>query len=438
MIGGYRQTELGLIPVDWNVVKLFEVGDIISGGTPDTKNKDFWDGEISWCTPTDITALKGYKYISKTDRTISELGLKKSSATLLPELSLIVCTRATLGDCAINKIPLSTNQGFKSIIPNRNWDVSFLYYIINSIKDKIKKLANGSTFLEISKKIFEDIDIQAPPLPEQQKIAEIFSTVDHKIIIIEEQIQETQQLKKGVMQTLLTKGIGHTKFKASPFGDIPESWEVKELNQLINPIRPIRYGIVQTGENVNDGIPCLRVVDFSASRFNKSLMVRTSQMISNSYKQTILEENDIVFPLRGCIGEVRLISKEIVGVNLTRGIALISHSERINASYLLWMIRSSRVKKEIQLQINGTTLKEVPIGGLKQILIPVAPFKEQQKIASILSSIDEKIDLLQEKKVEYTHLKKGLMQQLLTGKIRVNQTKKIYEPTELRSLQPIN
>ena len=114
----YKQTAIGLIPSDWDVKKIKEIGDVSSGGTPDTGKERYWNGGINWCTPTDITALKN-KFLGNTKTKITEEGLKNSSAKILPPHSIIVCTRATIGKAAINTVPMSTNQGFKNIIPKK-------------------------------------------------------------------------------------------------------------------------------------------------------------------------------------------------------------------------------------------------------------------------------------------------------------------------------
>ena len=200
----FKDSVLGEIPESWEIKYLSTLGDIVSGGTPDTKITEYWNGDIQWCTPTDITSLKGKRYIGHTGRTITDLGLKNSSAKIIPSNSVIVCTRATIGDCAINSNPLATNQGFKSIIPNENWDVHFVYYLINSLKDTLIKLSSGSTFLEISKKAFEGIAIPFPTISEQKEIASILIVVDDKLDILLTKKESYRELKKGLMQQLLT------------------------------------------------------------------------------------------------------------------------------------------------------------------------------------------------------------------------------------------
>jgi type I restriction enzyme S subunit len=193
-----------MIPKGWKVVKIDELGRFVNGGTPKTNNYEYWNGNINWCTPTEITALKGYKYIKNTNRKITEEGLKNSGAQLIPNNSLLVCTRATIGDCAINIGEFTTNQGFKSIIPNLNTNTEFLYYLICAIKPKLIMQSSGSTFLEISKTAFESIKIALPPLPEQQQIAYILTSVDDKLELLQNQKSEFASLKKGLMEQLLT------------------------------------------------------------------------------------------------------------------------------------------------------------------------------------------------------------------------------------------
>jgi len=146
---GYKTSELGEIPQDWEVVELGDVAEIKSGGTPSTHQSEFWNGYILWCTPTDITSLSG-KYLSDTNRKISELGLINSAAELLPIGSVLMTSRATIGECAIANQPMTTNQGFKNFICNKRINNEFLYYLLGSQKDKFIELCNGSTFLEIN------------------------------------------------------------------------------------------------------------------------------------------------------------------------------------------------------------------------------------------------------------------------------------------------
>lgn len=202
-----RQTELGCVPEDWEMVELEKVAEIKSGGTPSTNRSEFWNGHILWCTPTDITSLSG-KYLSDTNRKITEMGLNNSAAELLPIGSVLMTSRATIGECAIVKRPMTTNQGFKNFICNRTVNNEFLYYLLSSQKDKFIELCNGSTFLEISTTQVRKFKITIPKsTTEQTAIAQLLSDMDAEIESLECRLKKTQALKQGMMQTLLTGKI---------------------------------------------------------------------------------------------------------------------------------------------------------------------------------------------------------------------------------------
>ncbi len=147
----------------WVEKRLEEVGDIVGGGTPDTENDLYWNGEILWITPSEI---KG-KYIKNSKRTITELGLKNSSTKVLPKGSLLLTSRATIGEVSITLKECTTNQGFQSIVINQANSNEFVYAWIQCNKAKFIKKASGSTFLEISKKEISKIPIHIPSLAEQ-------------------------------------------------------------------------------------------------------------------------------------------------------------------------------------------------------------------------------------------------------------------------------
>ena len=130
---------------DWELKRLGELAEIRGGGTPSTSQSEFWDGDISWCTPTDITALDGFKYLDSTSRTISEQGLRNSSAERIPAGSITMTSRATIGECAINRVSVATNQGFKNFMPNDTVDTEFLYYLLLTQKQSFMSLSSGSS-----------------------------------------------------------------------------------------------------------------------------------------------------------------------------------------------------------------------------------------------------------------------------------------------------
>lgn len=144
---GYKQTEVGVIPKDWDVKRLFQLADVIGGGTPSTSVSDYWNGKIDWYTPTEIGSLK---YSTTSVRKITQSGLNNSSAKLLPSGTVLMTSRASIGDLMILKNPATTNQGFQSLVPNSNCSNEYLYYQMSIRKNELLRNSSGSTFLEIS------------------------------------------------------------------------------------------------------------------------------------------------------------------------------------------------------------------------------------------------------------------------------------------------
>lgn len=188
---------------EWKITKLIQMGKVVSGGTPDTNMAMYWEGDILWLTPTDVTALTG-RFVSNTSRKITPAGLLNSSAVLLPKGSLMVCTRATIGALAISTSEICTNQGFKNIIPNEGFNIEFIYYLLQMNTNEMIKKSSGSTFLELSKKDFETLSFSCPFIKEQQKIAAVLSAADTEISTLEKKLACLRDEKKALMQQLLT------------------------------------------------------------------------------------------------------------------------------------------------------------------------------------------------------------------------------------------
>ena len=197
------QTRLPGFRGEWEVKRLGELTDIVSGGTPRTNEPSYWNGGIKWCTPTDITHSAG-KYLTETERTISRDGLNSSGARLLPVGALLLCSRATIGELKIAGTPICTNQGFKSLVCRPRVSNEFLYYKLLTMKQQMVERAFGSTFLEISTRNVSSLEVATPPHDEQTAIAAILSDMDAELTAHEARRDKTHALKQGMMQELLT------------------------------------------------------------------------------------------------------------------------------------------------------------------------------------------------------------------------------------------
>ncbi|WQY53241.1 restriction endonuclease subunit S [Helicobacter pylori] len=216
-------------PSNWQRVRLGDVAEIIGGGTPSTQVASFWNGSINWFTPTEIGITK---YVYKSQRTITPLGLKKSSAKLLPIGTILLTSRASIGDCAILKVVATTNQGFQSLIPLEKINNEFLYYLILTLKNKLLELASGSTFLEVSPNKIKNLLIPLPPLNEQIAIANILSDMDHYLYSLDALILKKESVKKALSFELLSQ---RKRLK-----DFNQNWQRVRLGDVAEIKRGVR------------------------------------------------------------------------------------------------------------------------------------------------------------------------------------------------------
>jgi type I restriction enzyme S subunit len=173
--------------------------DVKSGGTPDTNNPNYWGGEIPWFTPTEIGE---YKYVETSSSYLSKEGLKNSSASEIPPNSILLTSRATIGEAAINLVSCTTNQGFQNLIPKSQTDLNFLYYIIRTLKSEFKKYSNGSTFSEISKKTISKIKVPYFDYENQKRIGRFLSLIDERISKEKEKLNLYTNLKKHYLKEI--------------------------------------------------------------------------------------------------------------------------------------------------------------------------------------------------------------------------------------------
>jgi len=199
----FKDSPLGRIPEEWEVVRLGEVGEIISGSTPSTYNDEYWNGEIVWITPNDLSNIENI-FIENSSRKITQKGLKSCSTKIISANSVVVSSRAPIGYVKVSKVPFATNQGCKSIEYNGKFSPIFLAFLLsNKVQDMIN-MGSGTTFQEITKSNLAKILIPLPPLPEQQRIAEILSQIDQTIEKEQQYKEKLKRIKQGLMEDLLT------------------------------------------------------------------------------------------------------------------------------------------------------------------------------------------------------------------------------------------
>ena len=200
----FKDSPLGRIPEEWEVVELGEIGSIRSGSTPDTSKPEFWNGNIVWITPDDLSKLEG-KYIYTSSRKITKKGLQNCSAKIIPKNSVVISSRAPIGYLAISKVDITTNQGCKSVVLNKLFEIEFIYYCLFQYIDKMIMLGSGTTFSEISKTELSKLKIAVPiAKSEQKRIAKILSQIDEALEKEQKYKEKLERIKRGLMEDLLT------------------------------------------------------------------------------------------------------------------------------------------------------------------------------------------------------------------------------------------
>ena len=410
---GYKQTEIGVLPQDWTIGYLSDFGKVQSGGTPSTTIADYWGGSIAWCTPSDITSTP-VKYINSTQRTITDEGLKNSAAIVMPAGSILLCTRATIGELKINSIPMATNQGFKNITIDGRGNAEFFYYLLQTKKNSMLELAIGSTFLEISKTALCKIPLQIPIRDEQNKIADALSDIDNLVVVLEKQIAKKKAIKQGAMQELLTGKrrlpgfsgkwqnfnlMKHSKIKARI------GWQGLKKSEYLDS----GYALLVTGTDFDDGkVQWDRCHYVTRSRYDQDRNIQ-------------IQNNDILITKDGSLGKVALARGLTKPATLNSGIFVIRPLQSIYDPVFVYHILSSFVFKNFLDKLSaGSTIIHLYQKDIDkfEFLLPPA-IEEQNAIAAVLSEMDADITALEEKLAKYRQVKQGMMQQLLTGKIRL-------------------
>ena len=406
----YNQTEIGRIPKEWKVVKFKDWKDIdlIMGQSPPGKSYNRKGDGLPFIQGK---AEFGYKY--------PQLTLWTTQPTKIAEEGdILISVRAPVGDVNICPFRLCIGRGLAAIRIKKDSNI-FYFYWFRKEKQRIENMGKGSTFKAITKNDLFNLSIPLPPLPEQQKIAEILSTVDEAIEKVDDSIEKTERLKKGLMHELLTKGIGHKEFKETEIGRIPKGWELTNISDIAEVKGGKR---LPKGHNLVDfrtPYPYIRVVDFKNMGVDignvKYLLPETHKII----KRYTISSNDVYISIAGSVGLAGLIPNELDGANLTENAAKLCKLRRVFKDFLAYVLNSQFIKKQILGFIGKAQQPKLALFRIEKIKLPLPPLAEQQKIAEILSTVDKRLELLRSKKEKLERIKKGLMNDLLTGQRRV-------------------
>ena len=349
---------------EWVTKSINDLAVVIGGGTPDTTVKSYWDGEIQWFTPSEIGKNK---YVDSSLRTITEVGLNNSSAKLLPPNTILLSSRATIGECSLSLRECATNQGFQCLV-SKKCNVDFLYYLIQTKKKDLIRKSCGSTFLEISANEVRKIQVSVPSDVEQQKIAELLSLIDERIATQNKIIEDLKKLKSAIVEMLLCNQSG-------------ESFKLGDVGCYVR-------GLTYANEDVTENKAATIVI--RANNLNYGSHVDKREVVYVNKTPTvsqILRKGDIVICMAN--GSSTLVGKNSYYPFNDRQstIGAFCGIYRTSNPLVKWLMQSQRYKRQVYQSLQGGNGAIANLNG-DDILNMSFPLIEKEKSQSIIFTIE--------------------------------------------------
>ena len=388
---------------DWEQRKLGELAEIVGGGTPSTGIDSYWDGDIDWYAPAEIGEQI---YLESSQRKITEEGLNKSSAKILPIGTVLFTSRAGIGKTAILLKEGCTNQGFQSIVPNKEkLDSYFIFTRSEELKRYGETVGAGSTFVEVSGKQMANMELMMPKtMLEQQQIGEYFQSLDHLITLHQRKCEETKKLKKYMLQKMFPQnGKSVPEIRFAGFTD---AWEQRKLPEFVSFFNGLTYtpdDVKETGtlvlrsSNVKNG----EIVDADNVYVNDKVAISEN-----------VQEGDIIVVVRN--GSRALIGKHAqIKASMPNTVigAFMSGIRSEHSSFVNALLDTSAFENEITKNM-GATINQITgyMFSKMEFMIPLG--EEQQQIGEYFQSLDHLITLHQRKCDELKNMKKYMLQNM--------------------------
>lgn len=402
----FRETLFGAIPKDWDEKKIGAIADVGGGTTPSTKVKDYWDGDVAWITPNDL-ASHVFRYISRGKRNITEKAVKENSLRIYPSRTVLLTSRAPIGYVAIARSPVTTNQGFKNIIPDEWTDSEFLYFLLKNIVEFLRDIAGGSTFSELTATTLREVKIPYPSSSEQSRIATILSWFD---CLIENKKRQNKLLEKTALAIFKNRFVnfepfGDGEFVDSALGKMPKSWEVGKLSEVCEIIMgqspPSKYY-----NREGEGTPFIQ----GKGQFG-TYTPNTDVFCSGTGKRA--KPKDILLTVRAPIGELNFADSEYI---IGRGLATL-RSETWGFVYLYLLSN----KELLKASERGTTFDAITKPELESFPVVKPPQDVLEKFKAVIEPLFSKI-LLNQKEIGVLSIVRDVILPLLVfGKLRVEE-----------------
>jgi len=426
---------LGKIPTPWGLKRLKRIAEFRGGGTPRKDNLDYWSGNIPWVSPKDMKVF----VVVDTEDKITPEAVRESATKRVPAGAVLLVVRSGI---LVHSIPVALagrevtlNQDLKALIPRSELVPEYLVYLISGMQREllVEWKKEGATVESLEVDLIAQTQIPLPDEQEQRAIADFLdretARIDALVAKKERLIELLQEKRTALITRVVTKGLDPTVLMKDSgvegLGDIPAHWTVKRLWHLTPTDRRIMYGIVLPGPNVDEGVPIVKGGDISPERLRLDRLNRTTNEIESGYVRSRLRGGDLVYAIRGSIGEVAMVPDELQGANLTQDAARVAYTPETQGNWLLYALKSAAVFSQLEAGALGATIKGVNIRDLKRASIPVPTRAEQKAVAAFLERETGKIDVLVVKVSEVIdrlkELRIALISAAVTGKIDVRE-----------------
>ena len=372
-------------------LKLGKLAEIVSGSTPKTNIKEYWDGNILWITPAEIK--EDDYYIADTQRKITQLAVEKTNLRLLPKGTILLSSRAPIGKIAICDNDMYCNQGFKNIICSEKLNNRYVYYYLKYNVEYLKSLGRGATFKEISKGIVENLEIPFKDIKEQITIANKLDKITEIIKIRKEQIKHFDEIIKSQFVEMFE----NKNFEKKTLQDIT----IKITDGSHNPpngiAENIGYMMLSSQNIINDKINYENARYLSKEDFEKE------------NARTNLKNGDLLLTIVGTVGRTAIISNE-ENITLQRSVAVLKPIEEIKSEYLVGALKSDDVVRQLNKGAKGVAQKGIYLNDLKKITISVPPIELQKQYSEVVKQIDKQKFEIENSLKEMQELYESLME----------------------------
>ena len=354
---------------EWNKYTINDLATVVGGGTPDTTVKSYWGGDIQWFTPSEIGKNK---YVDFSKRTITRDGLDNSSAKLLPLHTILLSSRATVGECSIASNECTTNQGFQSLIA-KQCNIDFLYYLIQTKKKDLIRNACGSTFLEISANEIRKIKVAVPVQNEQEQIAKLLSLIDERIATQNKIIEDLKKLKSAISKYLFARK------------------DLLETTICLSNIATLKNGYAfQSGKyNALGKWKILTITNVPGERYINDEDCNCIINLPNDIQDhQVLKEGDILISLTGNVGRVSLCKNG--NYLLNQRVGLLQLAKNVNQEFLYQILSSQRFENSMIACGQGAAQMNIGKGDVENYVLPYSSNGNNILFAAkILHSYDE-------------------------------------------------